>query len=78
MGESRVTYRRALKVAIVPWLILVASFVAWLVLGASPTAAEIWDISWRMAIAFVVIYFGLAFMIFRINELHDQAKQFRR
>ena len=75
---AKVTYRRAMKIAMVPWLISVASFVAWLVFDIHPTAAEVWDLSWRMAIVFACMYFGLAFTIFRINEIHDQAKSFRR
>jgi cytochrome bd-type quinol oxidase subunit 2 len=76
--EVKMTYRRALKVALIPWLILVASLVAWIAFGLKPAAREILDVSWRMGVALVVAYFGLAFTIFRIREISDQTKSFRR
>lgn len=72
------TYRRALKVALIPWLILSGIFIGWIVFDLQPSSEEAFDLSWRMGIALLVMYPGLAFTIFRINEILDTASSFRR
>jgi len=71
------SYRRALKLAIIPWLIVTISFTLWFA-SQDPSAAEVRHLGWRLALAFVGIYFGMGGAIQRISEIVTEANRHRR
>ncbi len=71
------TYRRALKIAIVPWLIGALS-IGWWIVSLGPNTEEMWYLSWRMGIVFIALYFGLAETIHRISRILSETNRYRR
>lgn len=75
--ESRVTFRRAAKQALIPWLVFMSALVGLCLWAGLPNAVGWHETIRRFGLAFIVSYPATVLIIIRGSQLIEAAKSSR-